>query len=679
LLERGVFRGGNLGLVRFWKDLSVSKKLYTVVGILAVLIASELFTLIFAMNTLSAVRGFVGGEALWSKAQKDAVHNLERYVVTSNRRFYDQFLENMKIPEGDHVGRLELEKPQMNMERLRAGFIAGGNHPDDIPSMVKLVRRFHDVPLLAKAIDAWREGDLLIDDLKALSREIDIEVSKGIKHRDNKRLSSILDEIYILNQKLTAVETNFSTTLGEASRWVETLLAFCLILAVILFEGTGLTLTFIFSRRLTRDLQQLNSVAEKVGRGEFDVEVPVNSHDEVGQLALSLRYMVGNIQQLIDDRRSAVQANQTKNLFLANMSHEIRTPLNAILGFTDLLRDGDLSQDDKIHYLDIIKRTGNNLATIINDILDLSKVEAEQLEIETEVFSLPQMMTDLQLLAGMRCRERGIDFRIESIGEVSEYIQTDPVRLRQILLNIVGNALKFTDHGSVVLTYEVRGHYLFFTVKDTGKGIPKSQMNNLFKPFSQGDSSVRKKFGGTGLGLILSKKLAQLLGGDVGLLESSLGKGSIFYIKVLYQPVFEPAARAPEIGIEPSDDKMLESFCGKKVLVVEDTKDNQILINLYLSKLGMNVDFANNGEEGIKKTLEENYDIVLMDMQMPVKDGYEATRELRANGFRTPIVALTGYAMKGDREKCLRAGCNDYISKPVSKVQLIQTVSQFIK
>jgi CheY-like chemotaxis protein len=230
-----------------------------------------------------------------------------------------------------------------------------------------------------------------------------------------------------------------------------------------------------------------------------------------------------------------------------------------------------------------------------------------------------------------------------------------------------------------VLTYEVRGHYLFFTVKDTGKGIPKSQMNNLFKPFSQGDSSVRKKFGGTGLGLILSKKLAQLLGGDVGLLESSLGKGSIFYIKVLYQPVFEPAARAPEIGIEPSDDKMLESFCGKKVLVVEDTKDNQILINLYLSKLGMNVDFANNGEEGIKKTLEENYDIVLMDMQMPVKDGYEATRELRANGFRTPIVALTGYAMKGDREKCLRAGCNDYISKPVSKVQLIQTVSQFIK
>jgi signal transduction histidine kinase/BarA-like signal transduction histidine kinase len=438
-------------------------------------------------------------------------------------------------------------------------------------------------------------------------------------------------------------------------------------------------LTYIFSRRLTKDLEQLNSVAEKVGNGEFDVEVPVNSQDEVGQLALSLRHMVGNIQQLIDDRRSAVQANQTKNLFLANMSHEIRTPLNAILGFTDLLRDPDLSHDDKQHYFDIIKRTGNNLATIINDILDLSKVEAEQLEIETEVFSLPQLMNDLQLLAGMRAQERGIEFKIESQGEVSEYIQTDPVRLRQILLNIVGNAVKFTDDGSVVLSYEVRGHYLFFTVKDTGKGIPKSQLASLFKPFSQGDSSVRKKFGGTGLGLILSKKLAQLLGGDVGLLESSDGKGSIFYIKVLYQPVYEYSPRPSELLSKEADLKVEQQLTGKKVLVVEDTKDNQILINLYLSKLGMKVEFANNGEEGIQKTLADKYDIVLMDMQMPVKDGYEATRELRASGFKAPIVALTGYAMKGDREKCLRAGCNDYVAKPVSKTQLIQTVAQFIK
>jgi signal transduction histidine kinase/CheY-like chemotaxis protein len=666
-----------LRLVRFWKDLPVSKKLYTVVGILALLIASELFTLIFAMNIQSAVRAFVGGEALWSKAQKDAIHNLERYVVTSNRRFYIQFLENMKIPEGDHQGRLELEKPVMDMVKFREGFLAGGNHPDDIEPMVNLVRRFHNVPRLAKALDAWREGDRLIEELRNLGYEIDTEVSKGEK-RDNRKISTILDDIYILNQKLTAVETNFSTTLGEASRWVEGLLTFCLLLAVLLVEGTGLTLTFIFSRRLTGDLKELNAVAEKVGNGEFDVEVPVNSRDEVGQLAMSLRQMVGNIQQLIDDKRSAVQANQTKNLFLANMSHEIRTPLNAILGFTELLRDPGLAETDKKHYLDIIKRTGNNLATIINDILDLSKVEADQLEIETEVFSLPQLLDDLQLLAGMRSQERGIDFRIEPVGEIAEYIQTDPVRLRQILLNIVGNAVKFTDQGSVVLSYEVRGHYLFFTVKDTGKGIPKNQLSTLFKPFSQGDSSVRKRFGGTGLGLILSRKLAQLLGGDVGLLESAVDQGSTFYIKVLYQPVFELAGK-PQEKISAVENHKLDLLTGKKVLVVEDTKDNQILINLYLSKLGMCVDFANNGDEGIKKTLNNEYDIVLMDMQMPVKDGYEATRELRASGYRTPIVALTGYAMKGDREKCLRAGCNDYISKPVSKSQLIQTVAQFIK
>lgn len=668
-----------LGLVRFWKDLSVSKKLYTVVGILALLIVSELFTLIFAMNTLSAVRAFVGGEALWSKAQKDAIHNLERYVVTSNRRFYIQFLENMKIPEGDHFARLELEKPEMKLSVVREGFIAGGNHPEDIMPMVNLVRRFHEVPYLARAIEAWREGDKLIEELKQLSVEIEREVSKGLKKRDNKKISAILDEIYLLNQKLTSVETNFSTTLGVASRWVEGLLALFLILLVVTVEGSGLTLTFIFSRRLTRDLQQLNAVADKVGNGDFDVEVPVNSRDEVGQLAHSLRHMVSNIQQLIDDRRHAVQASKTKNLFLANMSHEIRTPLNAILGFTELLRDPELAHEDKIHYLDIVKRTGNNLATIINDILDLSKVEAEQLEVETEVFSLPQMMEDLQLLAGMRAQEKGIEFIIQRQGEVADFIKTDPVRLRQILLNLVGNAIKFTERGSVVLNYEVRGHYLFCTVKDTGRGVPRDQLSSLFKPFSQGDSSVRKKFGGTGLGLILSKKLAQLLGGDVGLLESIQGRGSVFYVKVLYQPVFETAVRTVEHVREEVEKKNFDFLVGKKVLIVEDTKDNQVLLNLYLSKLGMAVTFANNGEEGIRKTGEESFDIVLMDMQMPVKDGYEATKELRAKGFSAPILALTGYAMKGDREKCLRAGCNDYIAKPVSKSQLINAVSQFIK
>lgn len=667
-----------MGLVRFWKDLSVSKKLYTVVGILALLIASELFTLIFAMNTLSAVRAFVGGEALWSKAQKDAVHNLERYVVTSNRRFYLQFLENMKIPEGDHDARLELEKPEMNMDRLRVGFLAGGNHPDDIQSMVKLMRRFSTVPHLQRAIEAWREGDTLIAELKILGLEIDAEVAKGQKKRNNQKLSAILDEIYILNQKLTAVETNFSTTLGVASRWVEGLLAFFLILLVVTIEGSGIGLTFIFSRRLTRDLQQLNVVAEKVGNGDFEVEVPVNSRDEVGQLALSLRHMVSNIQQLIDDRRTAVHASQTKNLFLANMSHEIRTPLNAILGFTELLRDPELNESDKKHYLDVIKRTGNNLATIINDILDLSKVEAEQMEVETEVFSLSQMMQDLQLLAGMRAQEKGIEFKIQRLGEVSEWIQTDQGRLRQILLNLAGNAIKFTERGSVVLTYEVRGHYLFFTVQDTGKGIPKEQLSSLFKPFSQGDSSVSKKFGGTGLGLILSKRLAQLLGGDIGLLESSLDKGSTFYVKVLYQPVFDSGKQLSEAQHEEVVITNYDHLAGKKVLIVEDTKDNQVLLNLYLSKLGMKVSFADNGEEGIKKASEEDFDIVLMDMQMPVKDGYEATRELRARGFRAPIVALTGYAMKGDREKCLRAGCNDYIAKPVSKSQLINAVHQFV-
>ncbi|MGZ3690041.1 MAG: histidine kinase dimerization/phospho-acceptor domain-containing protein, partial [Pseudobdellovibrio sp.] len=431
-------------LVRFWKDLPVSTKLYTVVGILATLIVTELFTLLFAMNILSAVRAFVGGEALWSKAQKDAVHNLERYVVSSEPRFYLQFLESMKIPLGDHMARKELEKQDMSLQRVTEGFIAGGNHPDDIKPMVNLMRRFYKVDYLARAIKAWSDGDQLVKELYSLGQEVHTEVERGLKNRDQARIDEILDRVYLLNRELTDVETNFSTTLGEASRWMEGILTFSLIFIVITIEGAGLILTFTFSRRLTSELRELNTVAEKVGQGNFDMQVAFDSKDEVGQLAKSLNKMVINIKQLISDRQSAIHATQAKNLFLANMSHEIRTPLNAILGFSDLLRDPELSETDKKHYLDIIRRTGNNLATIINDILDLSKVEAEQLEVEKEVFSLKQMISDLELLVGIRCEEKGIQFNITSYGEIAEYIESDPIRLRQILLNIVGNAIKFT-------------------------------------------------------------------------------------------------------------------------------------------------------------------------------------------------------------------------------------------
>jgi len=665
-------------IFNWWRDLSVSKKLYAVVGIMASLIATELFTLLFAMNILSAVRAFVGGEGLWSKAQKNAVHDLERYSVTRQEKFYQQFLEDLKVPLGDHRARIEMEKENMDMNAVKEGFIAGKIHPDDIIPMVNLMRRFNRVSYLTRSIQAWQAADTQIFEMIRLGSELHQQINFAPRP-DQAKIMVILDQVFALNEKLTDLEGDFSSTLGEASRWLENILMWFLICAVFTVESTGLTLTIIFSRGLTKTLQELSLAAIKVGEGDFQQNIKVRSSDELGQLANAINVMIADLNEQVSERQQAEHASQVKNLFLANMSHEIRTPLNAILGFTDLLRDDQLSTKEKIQYLDIIERTGHNLATIINDILDLTKVEAEQMGIEKATFSISQVMDDLYVLMNMRCEEKGISLHFEKKGDVSEYICSDVIRLRQILINMIGNAIKFTEKGQVVVTYEVFGPHLLFSVKDSGSGITGQQLENLFKPFSQGDYSIKKKFGGTGLGLVLSRKLAHLLGGDVQLVESQAGAGSVFGIKVLYEPRAPIAQKSSQRKGDNTPVNLINTLGikDKRILVVEDTKDNQLLLSLYLNKYGAVVDLAENGAEGVQKALAVKYDLVLMDMQMPVKDGYEATKELRDNGIEVPIIALTGFAMKGDREKCLKVGCSDYISKPVDKNLLINIVFKY--
>ena len=384
--------------------------------------------------------------------------------------------------------------------------------------------------------------------------------------------------------------------------------------------------------------------------------------------------MTENLQRQTNEKQNAEHASETKNLFLANMSHEIRTPLNAILGFSEILSDPQLSPADRAHYAAIIKRTGSSLTSIINDILDVSKVEAEQLEVELKTFSLHQLISDLQAVLRMRCEEKGIQLSFTQKGEIAEIIQSDPVRLRQILSNIIGNSIKFTDRGSVGVIYEVVQSNLVFTVHDTGAGISGEQMNRLFRPFSQGDDSVRKKYGGTGLGLLISQRLAQLLGGDVSLTDSGKERGSTFVIRVHYAPmqIAEPDPSTSKKVIH--DASVLKD---KKILIVEDSVDNQLLAQLYLTRSGATVDFAENGQLGVEKAMSQAYDVVLMDIQMPIMDGYSATRELRKQGFRSPIVALTGYAMKEDQQRCFDAGCDDFLAKPFDRKSLVECVAKY--
>jgi signal transduction histidine kinase len=656
----------------FWKDLPVSNKLYTVVGVMAVLIAMELFTLLFAMNILSAVRAFVGGEGLWSKAQKGAVVEIQNYARTRDVSHYEAFRRHLQIPLGDREARMEMQKPGMNLNVVVRGFLKGKIDPQDIVPMVNLMRRFHEVYYLNEAIRYWEKADGHIQKLIDASMRLHRAIQRPENRRaSEKEVQQLLSQILLIDGELTEFENMFSSTLGEASRWLERTLMILLIIAVATVESTGLFLTITFSRSLSRGLNELHHFANGIGAGDFTKSVPVRSRDELGGLAIALNKMAADLQEMSSDKQIAERANRIKNLFLANMSHEIRTPLNAILGFVELLKDNSLSRSEALRYLEVIDRTGNGLATIINDILDISKVEAGKLEIEKAPCSPHQMIRDLESLLRLRCEEKGIELSF-TIHTLPDTIVTDPTRLKQILLNVIGNAIKFTNRGMVSAIFSAKDSTFTCTVRDTGVGIAPESIEKLFQPFSQVDLSIRKQFGGTGLGLILSRRLAQLLGGNVRLLSSSPGRGSIFEIVIQFEEASLLNTKFPKLKAKGRP--TLPSLTGRSVLIAEDSLDNQLLAKEFLVRAGAEVTIAQNGEEAVNAVTHGNYDLVLMDMQMPIMDGYTATAHLRDLGYKIPIIALTAHAMKTDLEKCLSAGCDDYLCKPFRSADLIAMI-----
>ncbi|MFW7381763.1 MAG: ATP-binding protein [Oligoflexus sp.] len=357
---------------------------------------------------------------------------------------------------------------------------------------------------------------------------------------------------------------------------------------------------------------------------------------------------------------AAEAANLAKSAFLANMSHEIRTPLNAIMGFGDLLLDADTTDEDRAEFVATIQRNGKLLTQIIDDILDLSKVEAGKLDIESIRSTLPELISEVMLLMRQQAYEKGIDVNVQAERNAPHTITTDPTRLKQILLNIIGNAVKFTQNGQVdVFIYTKTDassgkDWLAFTIKDTGRGISAEQQSQLFQPFMQADASTTRKYGGTGLGLILSRRLAEALGGGLELVASEPDTGSTFTVTVEAidaQGSFNIGGASTKADSAPRF--MQQLLQGVHVLVVEDVPDNQYLIRQILRRSGATVDLAENGQEGIEKALMCEYDIILMDLQMPVKDGLVATAELRHQGYCKPIVAVSAAAMVEERERAI--------------------------
>ena len=395
-------------------------------------------------------------------------------------------------------------------------------------------------------------------------------------------------------------------------------------------------------------------------------------------------------QRLVGEKERAEQANRAKSAFLANMSHEIRTPMTAILGYADTMLEPDQTLSDRQDSLQIIRRNARHLLDLINDILDLSKIEADRMTVEKVRTDLPQLLCDVVSLLRPRAVEKGLEFKFSVDGPIPRHIETDPLRLRQVLLNVLNNAVKFTTRGRVGLQVRYSpgdaGGRVFLVIDDTGIGISREQLDRLFRPFSQADESTTRKFGGTGLGLTISKRLVGLLGGEIGA-DSRPGAGSVFTVSVPAGNVEdrEMVDNVSESLFQPLGDNASTPKWDLRgrVLLVEDGPDNQRLISLHLRRAGLDVTVAENGRVGVDAVLGaatagEPFDLIVLDMQMPELDGYGAASELRRRGHTLPIIALTALALAEDREKCLAAGCTAYLTKPVDKNLLLGVVSRHL-
>ncbi len=443
----------------------------------------------------------------------------------------------------------------------------------------------------------------------------------------------------------------------DDSFWVSILTLSISIPLVLLF-------VFIFNQNISKSITEISQVFIDFINGNLDVSIPgLDRKDEIGLLATAADAFRKQGHELVKAKEEADKSRNIKSDFLANMSHEIRTPMNGVLGMVSMLEETKLTKEQK-EMLKTISSSGDSLLTILNDILDFSKLESGRFELENVPFELLLCLSEVEFLFTKAAQEKGIDLYFVIDGdEAPKFIYGDVTRLKQVLINLCSNAIKFTSTGEVFMKVEVirdeNTPRLKFSVHDTGIGIPKDSLSTLFDAFTQADTSITRKFGGTGLGLTISSKLVGLMGGTLKV-ESVHGEGTVFFFDLELK-----VANENESGVEKALDEVVNLESNYKILVAEDNEVNLKVLTKMLGKLNLSYTHAWNGKEAVEMARREDFDIILMDMQMPIMDGIEATRQIRTFNKEVYILALTANVLNEDKEKCLAVGMNSFFTKPV--------------